>query len=121
MSPKLTDMTGIGRVEADLAAHVAESAGRRGCGRAGRGSSERDRQAEEAGHDLGEVAAVVVDEDVEPAVVVVVPEQAGEAVRRPGDAELGGDVEEGAVAVVAVEPAGPSMFETKRSSRPSSS
>ena len=52
---------------------------------------------------------VVVDEEVEPAVIVEVPEPAGErvVVARPGDAELAGDVAEGAVAFVVVEPAGP--------------
>src|SRR5262249_35639994 len=44
------------------------------------------------------------DEDVEPAVVVVVPEPAGEAIDRLGDAEFFGDVGERAVTVVVIEP-----------------
>ena len=47
---------------------------------------------------------VGVDPEVEPAVVVVVPEPAGEAVGRPGDAEHGGDIDERAVASIVIEP-----------------
>ena len=65
--------------------------------------------------------AVVGDEDVEPAVVVVVPEPAGEAVRRPGHAQRGGDVGEGAVAVVVVESAAAAHVGDVRSSQPSPS
>ena len=91
--------------EPGLAAHFAEPAGAEVVVEVGVivGSH---RQAEVIGHDLGEVAAVVADEDIEPAVVVVVPEHAGEAVRRPDDPQLGGDVDERAVALVAIEPGG---------------
>ena len=65
-------------------------------------------QAEVIGHDVGELGVVVVDEEVEPAVVVEVPEPAGErpVVARPGDAHLAGDVAERAVPLVVVQPAG---------------
>ena len=46
---------------------------------------------------------VRVDPEVEPAVVVVVPEPAGEAVDRPGHAQRGGDVEERAVALIVIQ------------------
>ena len=61
------------------------------------------RPAEPIGDHIVEVAAKGGDEQVEPPIVVVVPEPAREAVLRLGDAELGGHVGEGAVAVVAVE------------------
>ena len=64
------------------------------------------RPAELAPDDLGERRPGAGDEEVEPAVVVVVPEPAGEAVVRLGDAEPLGDVGERAVAVVVVEPIG---------------
>ena len=52
------------------------------------------------------VAKIGVDPEVEPAVVVVVPEPAGEAVGRLGDAEHGGDIDERAVALIVIEPVG---------------
>ena len=70
------------------------------------------RPAELAANDLRERGLGAGDEDVQPAVVVVVPEPAGEAVAGLGHAEPLGDIGESAVAVVVVEPISWCRFET---------
>ncbi len=91
--------------EADLPAHLAEAV-RAEVVVEVRMVGFGDRQAEVIGDDLGQALRVVVDEEVEPAVVVVVPEPCRRSrLRRPDDAELAGDVDERAVAAVVVEPA----------------
>ena len=63
------------------------------------------RLAQQALDHVVERAVVAGGEDVEPAVVVVVPGPAREAVVGPVDAHRRGDVGEGAVAIVVIEPA----------------
>src|SRR4051812_22266585 len=61
-----------------------------------------DVQAEHARHCFGEGVLEVIQEQVEPAIVIVIPEQATEAERRSLDASFGGDVAEGAVTFIVV-------------------
>ena len=61
------------------------------------------RLAEQALDHVVERAVVAGGEDVEPAVVVVIPGPAREAVPRAVDAHLRGDVGEGPVAIVVIE------------------
>ncbi len=74
--------------EPGLAAHFAESAGTEVVVEVGM-IFRVDRQAEIIGYELGEAAAVVADEEIEPAVVVVVPEHASEAMRGPARSQSG--------------------------------
>ena len=80
-------------------------------------------QAHVIGQYLGQSGAVVVDEKVEPAVIVIVPKPTRERpiVRRADNTQVAGDIAKMAIPFVVVEPARPSMFEMKRSSRPSPS
>ena len=92
-------------VEADLLGDVAEAVLNRGCGRGEGGSTPAIFKPIALAEHLGDPGPVVVDVEVEEAVVVVVPEPAGEAEVGAGDAELRGDVAELAVPFVVVQAA----------------
>ena len=67
------------------------------------------RLADQALDDVADRAVVAGGEDIEPAVVVVVPGPAREAVSRAIDPHRQGDVAEGPVAVVAIQLGGPAQ------------
>ena len=78
MSPKLAAHRGHRPVEADLAGDVAKAVGAEVAVEPGPARF-LDWHAHGDGRRLGEAGLVVVDVDVEPAVVVKVPEPASEA------------------------------------------
>jgi len=80
-------------VEADLFGDIGEGAVALVAEEAGAVAGVRD--AEDVGSDVADILdAVAVDHEVEPAVVVVVPEPAGKTFERFGDTRLGGDIGE---------------------------
>ena len=93
-----------GAIEPDTSCDILKGAGSKIVveTRAARSLKLRTHRAQE---DLGDSRAVIVDVEVQAAVVIVVPEPAGKAAGGAGHSELGSYVHELTAAFVVVEPA----------------